>query len=1018
MCRKYEKLKRISACVLIMSLLCGVIPWNTFAAEKRSVSKGSVSATVKARKVLQGHVLQDRQFTFELLENGIVIQTAQNDAAGDITFRPITYKNAGTHRYTIRERNGGQTIDGIVYDSNEYEVNVTVREEDLKAPDQNKIYYGHAPDGEIFVGEYPGERGYEVYCIDQSKALPPKEPEARTKYIVLNDPDSKELESHVTMNRYGDKLAENLKKCFFYFQLFPDKYSSHDRREIVWVATGAYGDKDTQWEDVMKEIFQVSLPEEYHLVLFVPENKDFHQTLGMGYGAAIKSDVDSDISFGTAPPIFVNRLENAVPQEAKAAIKAKKILEGEKLVDKQFRFELLDEGGRLLQEATNDVEGNIQFQPITYTAPGEYRYKIREKYYGQTIDGIVHDAKVYDIVVTVTEKDLEGFQNAVKYYGIAPEGNYIFVGEKPGEKKYPVFCIDGNKTLPPPVTNHHTYKVVTDPELSEIERCVSINLWGDKLVENLKKIFYYFQVYPDKYGLEEQKNIVWAATGHYGHDLEQYEEIVNEIFKIELPAEYHLVVFEPQGQDRDFYQPLGMGYGVEAGNRSAEDMKMSLETPVFVNKISDAKTEFAPLAFKKVDGRNPFANENFEFVLHKEDGTVISKAQNNKQYISFPPIAYTAKDAGKTFRYYIDEVTKEGYICDTERVEVTVTVAFSAFAGLVAEGTYKKGNITSGVGSATFLNKTARDETTFVPEVMKMVDGKVPTAQEVFEFKMYTITEDGQKGALAGETSNIGKSVRFKPITYKKSDVGKTFFYRIEETKKDGFLCDTEPVDIKVTVTQNEMGLLKTEVTYTKGGVQGEKTFHNSSLENKGVISISKTVEGNGADQQEYFRFVMETFRTDGGDSDGEYDVMFENQEDLEQGQKNDSTLNVTAKKIRFDDEGKAVFYLKHGQTLHIRLPYDYYVSVQETMNRDYDVSLSVEGVPTIPGNGQNGPVEFEYTRKYPDVNIKFVNTKYEVVVPTGISLPSNSMKILAVLALLGGGCMLVIGRKKRRKGI
>lgn len=255
MCRKYEKLKRISACVLIMSLLCGVIPWNTFAAEKRSVSKGSVSATVKARKVLQGHVLQDRQFTFELLENGIVIQTAQNDAAVDITFRPITYKNAAIHRYTIRERNGGQTIDGIVYDSNEYEVNVTVREEDLKAPDQNKIYYGHSPDGEIFVGEYPGERGYEVYCIDQSKALPPKEPESRTKYIVLNDPDSKELESHVTMNRYGDKLAENLKKCFFYFQLFPDKYSSHDRREIVWVATGAYGDNDAQWKEVMKEIF-------------------------------------------------------------------------------------------------------------------------------------------------------------------------------------------------------------------------------------------------------------------------------------------------------------------------------------------------------------------------------------------------------------------------------------------------------------------------------------------------------------------------------------------------------------------------------------------------------------------------------------------------------------------------------------------------------------------------------------------------------------------------------------------
>ena len=66
------------------------------------------------------------------------------------------------------------------------------------------------------------------------------------------------------------------------------------------------------------------LPEEYHLVLFVPEDTDYHQTLGMGYGAAIRNDSDMDVSLGTAPPIFVNRHENAKPKEVSAVIQAKR----------------------------------------------------------------------------------------------------------------------------------------------------------------------------------------------------------------------------------------------------------------------------------------------------------------------------------------------------------------------------------------------------------------------------------------------------------------------------------------------------------------------------------------------------------------------------------------------------------------------------------------------------------------------------------------------------------------------
>lgn len=1016
---KKRLLKKASVCFLTMLILCGVIPWNVFATDGVAFyggkNQGSVSATIKARKVLQGALLQDRQFTFELVENNRVIQTAVNDVNGDVVFQPIVYTNAGTYKYFIREVNGGKSVDGIIYDPNEYEVNVTIREEDLKAPNVNKIYYGHHPGDEIYMGENPGEKGYEVYCIDQSKALPPVEPEAKKPYSVLQDPDSKTLENHVTLNRYGDKLEENLKKIFFYFQLFPDKYTVQQRKELVWTVTGAYGDQDAQWEADLKEILQISLPDEYHLVLFLPEDVDYQQTLAMGYGAAITNTSDLDGSLDTAPPIFVNRMEHVDPKQTTATIKAKKVLEGEALKEGQFQFELLDENGSSLQVTKNDEQGNVQFQPITYDAPGEYKYVVREKNYGQTIDGIVHDASEYHVTVTVTQKDLEGFQDYVKYYGIAPTGNYVFIGEKPGEQSYPVFCIDGKKTLPAETPTTRFYKAVTDPNQEEAEKYITCNLFGDKLVESLKKIFYYFQVYPDKYGIEDQKNIVWAATGYFGNDMGQYEESLKDILMIELPEEYHLVVFLPQGDGASVYQPLGMGYGVDVGHYSDMQPEISLEKPVFVNKVSNATTTFTPMILKKLDGRNPSASEIFEFVLHEENGNIIQKVQNSRQYALFQPIIYTAKDAGKTFHYYIDETPKEGYLCDTERVEVNVKVSFEEFSGLTAVGTYKKGNFTTGTDSVTFLNKTGRDQINFIPEVFKLVDGKIPKDSEKFEFKMYTLTKEGKKGDLIGVASNYGKLIRFQPINYTKEDVGKSFRYRIEESEKEGFFCDANPVDLEVVIKQNQDGLLKAESTYSKENVKGERTFQNSSLEKHGVISVLKTVEGNAADNQEYFQFVIEASSVNEGTFlTGDYDVICNNPDDLEKGQKADSTLNVSEKSIRFDEDGKAIFYLKHGQKLSICFPYDSYVSVKESSNHNYQVSLTLEGATMFPGNEKQNKAEFEYTQKHPVVNVHFTNTKYEKVVPTGISQNFFGMNIALGIGILGVSSMILISRKKK----
>lgn len=83
-------------------------------------------ATVKltATKVLEGADLSDGQFTFELLNNGGVMDRATNDAKGNVAFRELTLKQAGTYTFTMHEVAGD--VEGMTYDNSEYTVKVTV----------------------------------------------------------------------------------------------------------------------------------------------------------------------------------------------------------------------------------------------------------------------------------------------------------------------------------------------------------------------------------------------------------------------------------------------------------------------------------------------------------------------------------------------------------------------------------------------------------------------------------------------------------------------------------------------------------------------------------------------------------------------------------------------------------------------------------------------------------------------------------------------------------------------------
>lgn len=88
----------------------------------------SVTDQVKTVKRLTGRDLAVGEFTFELLENGVVVASGTNDANGNVTLSPIRYEAPGTHTYTLREAcpNALGLYKGVTYDGTTYTVVTTV----------------------------------------------------------------------------------------------------------------------------------------------------------------------------------------------------------------------------------------------------------------------------------------------------------------------------------------------------------------------------------------------------------------------------------------------------------------------------------------------------------------------------------------------------------------------------------------------------------------------------------------------------------------------------------------------------------------------------------------------------------------------------------------------------------------------------------------------------------------------------------------------------------------------------
>ena len=320
---------------------------NTYAAA------GSVS--LGGRKTLNGRILAENQFAFNLLDSGNnVIRTAQNDASGNFTFDAVDYTLAdvGSHTYTIIEVNDAQA--GYTYDSKEVAVTVTVTDNGdgtLTATPRYNIPANFS----------------NAYAATGSVTL------GGTKTLNGGVPANGQFTFNLLDS--GDNVIRTAQNdAFGNFTFSALQYTQADvGSHTYYIVEADDGQAGYTYDN-----------REVRVIVTVIDNGDGTLTATPSYNI---------------PADFENTYEAA----GSVTLGGSKTLNGRILTAGQFTFNLLDAGRTTILTAQNDALGNFAFDPIHYTLAdvGSRTYYIVERDDGQA--GYTYDSREIRVIVTVVD---------------------------------------------------------------------------------------------------------------------------------------------------------------------------------------------------------------------------------------------------------------------------------------------------------------------------------------------------------------------------------------------------------------------------------------------------------------------------------------------------------------------------------------------------------------------------------------------------------------------------------------
>ncbi|MBD9014249.1 MAG: hypothetical protein EGR15_06560, partial [Lachnospiraceae bacterium] len=519
------------------------------------------------------------------------------------------------------------------------------------------------------------------------------------------------------------------------------------------------------------------------------------------------------------------------------SVTKKLVAGGRTLKDKEFSFVVKDQAGNTVMtgsNSSNNTEGNVTFvttdekktNSISYTAPGTYIYTIEEVTPANKETNMSYSDAFYTVTVTVTDPKKDGNLKV----------DAVYVSSKES----------GNKTSAKFV-NTYTAKGTWKPAVSK--NLTGGASYGEGFTYTVKDNSTKKEVATGS--SKKDGPISFTDITYDQKDIgKKYTYTIEETNKTRSDITYDDTVFTVSVKIVD----KGNGVvGVDESSVTYKKEGTKVINPAFENKykasgsaeIKGTKTlknqiltagAFTFGLFEDSDGTKPVKDASGKAI------TATNKAAREKdgkgEFVLNTPV-YTQADIGKTYTYWVREISKgdQRYTYDTAAYQVSVSVSNKGNGELNVAVTYSSGaiNFTNTYTATGSLDVTAT----------KTVKGRTDVPN-IFSFKLIEIT--GSTSKVLQTVENNGSQVIFKPINYQvDKDKDKTYTYILKEETGSaaGYVggYSTEEYRITAKITDDGTGNLKVAKTIEKKNADGTYSAYTA---NNGVPSFTNTYKATG----------------------------------------------------------------------------------------------------------------------------------------------------------------------------
>ena len=734
----------------------------------------SVTDKITATKVLTGRDLKEGEFNFELVEGNDVVATGTNDAEGNITMSAIEYTAAGEHTYTLREV-PGDAGNGITYDGKTYTIETTITDKGdgtleakhvLKGADEAKFNNGYKPNPDEFS------------VTDQIKANK-----------SLTGRDLKEGEFSFELVEGNDVVATGTNAADGKITMGAVKYTAAGKHTYTLrEVNGGTTSKGITYSDA-----------EYTIETTITDKGD--GTLEAKH--VLKGGGKAEFTNSYKPGSKDSSVTDQIVANKKLSGREPGLAAGE------FRFELV-EGNNVVAIGTNNADGKIVMDPVTYTAAGEHTYTLRETKAGATENGITYSTAEYTIVTIVKDNG---------------DGTLSVEHKLQNDEK---------------ATFENAYNV-TPKSFSVTDKITATKVLTGR---DLKEGEFNFE-------LVEGNDVVATGT----NDAEG--NITMSAIEYTAAGEHTYTLREVPGDAGNGITYDGKTYTIETtitdkgdGTLEAKHVLKGADEAKFNNGYKPNPDEFSVTdqikANKSLTGRDLKEGE-FSFELVEGNDVVATGTNAADGKITMGAVKYTA--AGKhtyTLREVNGGTTSKGITYSDAEYTIETTITDNGDGTLEAKHVLK-GDATAATFENTYRVTPLDAELDF--DLSKAIDGREWTDADKFSF---TITAPEGTPLPDPATVTVNKqdaddngiaAIKFGNIRYTAAG---TYKYEIRESAGNaaGMTYDTNVATAEVTVTENGDGTLIANVTKKANGRFTNTYRTELNYTAAGGLKLSKSLYG------------------------------------------------------------------------------------------------------------------------------------------------------------------------------